>query len=137
MDGSEVRSAARFRPGTGASLTIPCKDLTGLHCLVSEGGRFFSEANRWHRLAADQGHSRAQFSLGYLQYSGEGVPKDLAESVRWYSLAADQLKPAGSRSVDWTTLVNQTADVLAPPRSAGDTTRFGGSGFYESSCSTP
>ncbi len=49
-----------------------------------------SEAVRWYRLAADQGHDRAQCCLGHMYDSGKGVPQDYSEAVRWYRLAADQ-----------------------------------------------
>jgi hypothetical protein len=50
----------------------------------------FAEATRWYRLAADQGHARAQCNLGIMYATGRGVPQDDAEAVRWYRLAADQ-----------------------------------------------
>jgi hypothetical protein len=42
------------------------------------------------RTAADQGDARAQYSLGFMYYFGEGIPQDYAEAVRWYRLAAEQ-----------------------------------------------
>ena len=47
-----------------------------------------AEAARWYRLAADQGHAGAQFSLGDAHFFG--VPQDAPEAVRWYRLAAEQ-----------------------------------------------
>ena len=35
-----------------------------------------SEALKWYRKAADQGHAKAQNDLGVLYYEGEGVPKN-------------------------------------------------------------
>ena len=48
------------------------------------------EAVRWYRLAAEQGYAAAQFNLGVMYATGEGVPEDDAEAVRWYRLAAEQ-----------------------------------------------
>jgi TPR repeat protein len=45
---------------------------------------------RLYRLAAEQGHARAQTSLGLMFYHGEGVAQDTAEAIRWYRLAAEQ-----------------------------------------------
>ena len=45
---------------------------------------------RWYRLAAEQGHASAQFNLGFMYATGEGVPEDDTEAVRWYRLAAEQ-----------------------------------------------
>jgi hypothetical protein len=42
------------------------------------------------RKAADQGRADAQFNLGLRYASGQGVPQDYTEAVRWYSKAADQ-----------------------------------------------
>lgn len=48
------------------------------------------EAVRWYRLAAEQGHAGAQYSLGVHYALGQGVEKDYPESARWYRLAAEQ-----------------------------------------------
>jgi TPR repeat protein len=49
-----------------------------------------TQAARWYRLAAEQGYARAQYSLGRMYESGQGVPEDYVEAVRWYRLAAEQ-----------------------------------------------
>ena len=49
-----------------------------------------ADALREWRPLAEQGHARAQFSLGTLYGQGKGVPQDYAEALRWYRLAADQ-----------------------------------------------
>jgi len=43
---------------------------------------------KWYRKAADQGDAAAQFNLGTLYYNGRGVPQDLVEAHKWYTLAA-------------------------------------------------
>ena len=63
-----------------------------------EGGgpRDYSEAEKWFRLAADQGNSAAQRTLGFWYRAGRGgIPKDYTEAVRLLRLAADQ----GSKSL--------------------------------------
>jgi len=42
------------------------------------------------RQKAEQGEAKAQTSLGYAYYSGEDVPQNYTEAVKWYRLAADQ-----------------------------------------------
>src|SRR5207249_10768886 len=42
------------------------------------------------RKAAEQGNALAQFSLGFMYFSGHGVRRDDAAAVRWYRMAADQ-----------------------------------------------
>ncbi|MFP6905054.1 MAG: tetratricopeptide repeat protein, partial [Verrucomicrobiota bacterium] len=46
------------------------------------------EAIRWYRLAADQGSTMAQRSLGFMYTKGKGVPPDDVQAYAWYSLAA-------------------------------------------------
>ena len=45
---------------------------------------------KWYRLAAAQGHTKAELNLGLLSATGEGVPQDEAEAVKWFRLAAGQ-----------------------------------------------
>jgi TPR repeat protein len=48
------------------------------------------EAARLFRIAADQGHARAQHELACRYDEGEGVPQNHSEAARYYRLAADQ-----------------------------------------------
>ena len=50
----------------------------------------FEEAERYYRLAADQGHAKSQHYLGVMHYNGEGVTQSFEEAARYYRLAADQ-----------------------------------------------
>ena len=49
------------------------------------------------RARAEAGDAEAQYNLGVMYASGEGVPQDYAEAVRWYRLAAEQ-GDAGAQS---------------------------------------
>jgi TPR repeat protein len=49
-----------------------------------------SEAAKWYRLAAEQGHSGAQANLGVMYANGEGLPHDFVKAHMWSSLAAAQ-----------------------------------------------
>ena len=42
------------------------------------------------RAQAEQGDALAQYNLGLMYDSGEGVPQDHAEAARWFRLAAEQ-----------------------------------------------
>ena len=42
------------------------------------------------RALAEAGATEAQYSLGVKYRTGEGVPQDAAEAVRWFRLAAEQ-----------------------------------------------
>ena len=41
-------------------------------------------------LAAEQGNAEAQVNLGVMCHTGQGVPQDYAEAVKWWRLAAEQ-----------------------------------------------
>lgn len=53
----------------------------------------------WYRRAADQGDAEAQYFLGDMYYTGEGVPQNYEEAVKWYRLAADQGNPAAQNNL--------------------------------------
>ena len=40
--------------------------------------------------SAEQGDAKAQFNLGVMYDSGEGVPQDDHKALKWYRMAADQ-----------------------------------------------
>jgi len=42
------------------------------------------------RMAAEQGHAKAQFNLGTMYGTGEGVPKSDAQAFNWFRKAAEQ-----------------------------------------------
>jgi TPR repeat protein len=50
----------------------------------------YAQAAQWYLKAADQSHSLAQFNLGIMYASGQGVPRDEAKSKVWMQKAADQ-----------------------------------------------
>ena len=39
---------------------------------------------------SEQGHARAQYSLGLMYYKGLGVPQDYKTAIKWYTRAAEQ-----------------------------------------------
>ena len=48
------------------------------------------EAVKWFRKAAEQGYAAAQYNLGAMYDSGQGVLKNDKEAVKWYRKAAEQ-----------------------------------------------
>jgi TPR repeat protein len=52
-----------------------------------------SEAARYLRLAADQGHAEAQYCIALRYAKGEGVPQNPSEAARYFRLSADQAYP--------------------------------------------
>jgi len=53
-------------------------------------GQDYKEAVKWYRLAAEQGHLKAQSNLGVMYDNGRGIVQDYKEAVKWYRLAAEQ-----------------------------------------------
>ncbi len=49
-----------------------------------------TQAAKWFRKAAEQGHARAQQSLGFAYLDGEGVPQDDFEAYVWIRLAVER-----------------------------------------------
>ena len=43
---------------------------------------------RWFRRWAEQGYGMAQVNLGAMYAVGEGVPQDVVEAYKWFSVAA-------------------------------------------------
>lgn len=48
------------------------------------------KAAEWYRKAADQGHAEAQFKLGKMYATGNGVEKDEGKAAEWHRKAAAQ-----------------------------------------------
>lgn len=48
------------------------------------------EAVKWYRKAAENGHLLAQYEMGKIYHSGEGVAKDQVEAFKWWLKAAEQ-----------------------------------------------
>jgi TPR repeat protein len=51
----------------------------------------------WFRLAAEQGHARAQYNLSFMYYSGIGTPKDYKAAIRWYRAVAERGETSAQR----------------------------------------
>ena len=49
----------------------------------------YTEGVRWLRKAAEQGHAKAQFSLGITYQRGLGVEENSSEAVKWWLKAAE------------------------------------------------
>jgi uncharacterized protein len=72
----------------GGAIAGPLEDASTAY----KRGDFATALQIW-RPRATQGVAFAQFNLGLMYYSGQGVPQDYAEAAKWYRLAADQGNP--------------------------------------------
>ncbi len=50
----------------------------------------YAQALKWCRKAAEQGHADAQYILGFMYETGEGVTQDYTQAYMWYNLAIAQ-----------------------------------------------
>lgn len=68
------------------------KAMHNLAVLEADGGGKpdYKGASSWFRKAAERGIADSQFNLGILYARGIGVEQNLAESYKWFSLAAAQ-----------------------------------------------
>ena len=74
------------------------------------------EAASWYRKAADQGHAGAQFNLGAIYYSGQGVPQDYVEAHKWRNLAASRASTEDRKQ--YAESRDATAAVMTPQQIA-------------------
>ena len=49
-----------------------------------------SQAAKWYKEAADQGHRDAQYNLGLAYYKGAGVHKNFDNAIYYFSQASNQ-----------------------------------------------
>lgn len=61
----------------------------------------YGEALRWYRLAAKQGHAKAQAQAGNLLLGSSQIPRDVKEAEHWYRLAAAQGLAAGQAGLGY------------------------------------
>jgi len=51
--------------------------------------RDYFEAANWFRMAAEQGHAKAQYNLAVMYHIGQGVSQDYPEAAQWYRMAVE------------------------------------------------
>ena len=54
---------------------------------------------RRYTLAAESGHSKAQYNLGMCYESGKGIKQDMVSAVRWYTEAANNKHPKAANNL--------------------------------------
>ena len=59
-------------------------------------GDYATALREWRPLA-EQGHAKAQYSLGNMYRDGLGVPQDYAQAHMWFNLAASRFPPGEYR----------------------------------------
>ena len=46
------------------------------------------ESIKWYKKAAEKGYPTAQYQLGLIYYNGDGVPRNDAEAVKYFTMAS-------------------------------------------------
>ena len=85
----------------------------------------YTEALKWLRAAADQGHPLAQTKLGIMYEDGEGVPQDRVLAHMWFSLAAAQGSELAGAFVSELTKEMTPAEIAEAERLAREWKRKG------------
>ena len=75
-------------------LTVGCSKEDNLQeleqCKVNFSKQNYTEAFKYCKKSAEQGHEEAQFNLGVMYDNGKGVKQDYFKAFEWYQKAADQ-----------------------------------------------
>ena len=79
-----------FKTGTVSSGTPEEQNRSGDRYFAQKN---YTEAVKAYRQAAEQGHVKAQCSLGFCYEKGYGVPTDMKQALHWYRKSADQGDP--------------------------------------------
>ncbi len=64
---------------------------------------------------AKQGHSGAQYTVGYMYHYGYGVPRNEKESVRWIATAAGRGNPQAKQALERINASHDARGVVAAP----------------------
>ena len=84
-------NVARYGGDTITEAGDYINDSDRLHAAINSlGKKEFALARQLFLNLADKGMAEAQINLGMMFESGQGVPQDFKEAIRWYRLAADQ-----------------------------------------------
>ena len=75
-------------------LTVGCSKEDNLQeleqCKVNFSKQNYTEAFKYCKKSAEQGHEEAQFNLGVMYAKGQGVKQDYFKAFEWYQKAAEQ-----------------------------------------------
>ena len=83
----DMEQANQWRLAAAESGYIPAQIAIAEHC--QDTGADPSCAAHWYNEAAKGGNAYAQYQMGMLSESGEGVPRDLSQARKWYAMAAE------------------------------------------------
>ena len=82
-------SGARYSEDTFTKVGDGINDLDRFHAAINSLGKKEFATERQLLDLADKGTPDAQINLGMMFESGDGVPQDYNEAIRWYRVAAN------------------------------------------------
>lgn len=85
-----IRARYGSKPATRDRQSEPFPTMTPPNVITADAPRYPENAVEKMKAAAMQGHAFAQHALAVMYYVGNGVPKNLAEAIKWYQKAAEQ-----------------------------------------------
>jgi TPR repeat protein len=83
----------------------------------------YKTAEKWHRLAAEQGYADAQLKLGLSYAKGEGVLQDYVYAHMWGNISASNGNKSGVKVRDLATAKMTLADTSTAHRLTGECVR--------------
>lgn len=83
----DIEQANQWRLAAAESGYIPAQIAIAEQC--QDTGADPACAAHWYTEAANDGNAYAQYQMGLLAESGEGVPRDLTQARKWYAMAAE------------------------------------------------
>tara|TARA_Y100000589_G_C26976877_1_gene556914 strand:- start:65 stop:787 length:723 start_codon:yes stop_codon:yes gene_type:complete len=72
-------------------------ELAGLYAEGNGVKQNLTEAVKWYRKAAEQGHDGAQYKLGLSYQNGKGVPQSDTDAYIWLNISAENGAPLNGR----------------------------------------
>ena len=90
MSGGHPRATVRILDATAMLATMPVAAVDFREGLFAYDIADYESARRAWLPCAEAGNAPAQYGMGVLSKKGRGVPRDAAEAVRWFRLAAVQ-----------------------------------------------
>ena len=61
----------------------------------------YQTAVKWYKLAAEQGHAKAQFLLGVMYEQGQGISQNIIYAYMWFNIAASQGNKDAAKNRDF------------------------------------
>jgi len=91
-------------------------NLGGMYDIGKGVTQDYSEALKWYRKAAEQGHASAQFYLGAKYANGQGVARDYVSSHMWINLAVS--RASGEDPKEFAKARDTVASLMSPAQIA-------------------